>query len=106
MGYIRHDAIIVTSWDTRAVRLAREKAKELLLPVSGVVHSNTNSYMSFLIAPDGSKEGWEESTRGEAARERWKAWAKDTPDLWIDWVHLNYGGDDPDMARLVEIGGT
>ena len=104
MGYIRHDAIVVTGWDYNRVRKAHNKATELGLIVSGIVESNINGYFSLLIPPDGSKEGWDESTVGDTRRQEWKEWAKTEKELWLDWVHINYGGDDPEAINIVEYG--
>jgi hypothetical protein len=100
MGYIRHDAIVVTGWDKERVEPARAKAVELGLPCSELVHSPSNGYVSFFIAPDGSKEGWEASYRGEQARADWIAWARKTDAFWVDWAHVSYGGDDAQYASL------
>jgi len=100
MGYIRHDAIVVTASDyNNRLTVALEKAKQLGLPCSEIVPSPTNGYGSFLIAPDGSKEGWETSNSGNDAREAWKKW---TNDKYIDWAHVTYGGDDSNLAQLTD----
>lgn len=105
MGYIRHDAIVVTSWKPRLIDAARNKAVELGMTVSEVIESPTNGYSSFLIAPDGSKEGWESSYRGDDSREEWVAWMRLQPDNWVDWVAINYGGDEPCKTHLVDFAG-
>jgi hypothetical protein len=105
VGYIRHDAIVVTSFDAKYLRAARRKADALGLPVSQIVTSYTNGYVSFLIAPDGSKEGWGASDAGDGARAAWKEWAHEqrkSEDLFIDWVHLSYAGDDVNDTYIVE----
>ena len=105
MGYIKHDAIIVTTWDEKYLSPAMDKAIELGLPCSGVTESKINGYVSFLIAPDGSKEGWGNSDAGNIARENWKSWAKEQTrknDLWIEWVHVSYAGDEETDTRIVE----
>jgi ABC-type sugar transport system substrate-binding protein len=96
MGYMRHDAIVVTSWDAKYLTAGIEKAAELGLPVSGVVKGTTNGYVSFLIAPDGSKEGWAESDRGDEAREKWMDWADDAykKGVYLQWVHVSFAGDE------------
>lgn len=99
MGYIRHDAIVATSWKTEHLVAAREKAVSLGLPCSEVVKSRLNGYVSFLIAPDGSKEGWTDSDEGDSARDQWKAWMR-ADDLYVDWAHVNFGGDDDDASTL------
>lgn len=73
MGYIRHHAIAVTSWNRKKIKKARKKAKEIFeitgKRVSGLLVGEVNSYLSFFISPDGSKEGWEDSDRGDKKRE-------------------------------------
>lgn len=105
MGYIRHDAIVATSWNKKYLEPARAKAEQLGLPVSELVESPTNGYCSFLIAPDGSKEGWEESASGDDARAAWKQWANDewtANQLYVYWAHLSYAGDEFDDTKIVE----
>jgi len=105
MGYIRHDAVIVTSFDKTHLTTALKKAKQLGLPVSGIVESNINHYVSFLIAPDGSKEGWAASAEGDQARDTWKAWANNerkAGELWLYWAHVSYAGDDVKDCKIIE----
>jgi hypothetical protein len=78
---------------------ARAKAIEMGLPCSEIVHSRSNGYVSFLIAPDGSKEGWEASNAGEKQRAEWIAWSREGY-RGIDWAHVAFGGDDPQFASL------
>lgn len=84
MGYIRHHAIIVTSYSEKLITEVHGEAKKAFNNayedrsfiespeelVSPIVESITNGYYSFFIAPDGSKEGWEESDYGDMARKR------------------------------------
>lgn len=63
MGTIVHHAIVVTgSMDTTTLKRfekAHQKAVELFGPsVTGIVPSRNTDFGSFLIAPDGSSEGW------------------------------------------------
>lgn len=105
MGYIRHDAIIVTSFNEKYLYPALNKAVELGLPVSELVESRTNGYCSFLIAPDGSKEGWDTSDHGDTARAAWKEWAhtkRHDDELYIDWVHISYAGDEAADTKIIE----
>lgn len=74
MGYIRHHAIIVTRWSHDSLVDAQKKAIELGHAVSAIVRSVINGYESFLIAPDGSKEGWSESDDGDARRDKFIEW--------------------------------
>lgn len=68
MGAMCHHAIIVTSWDAEKLHNAHMKAIEIGCSVSAVTPGVTNGYRSFLVAPDGSKEGWGESDRGDQQR--------------------------------------
>ena len=61
MGYICHHAIVVTSSFEATLSDAWIKARQLFANVSPIVSSPLNGYRSFFVAPDGSKEGWDES---------------------------------------------
>lgn len=69
MGYIRHHAIIVSSYHDKYIKPVHEKAVEIFgTEVSGIVESGINGYCSFFVAPDGSKEGWADSDKGDERR--------------------------------------
>lgn len=73
MGYIRHHAIVVTSFDRIELdRLHREAVEIFGKQVSGIVEAGVNGYDSFFIGPDGSKEGWQPSVEGDKQREKFK----------------------------------
>jgi ABC-type sugar transport system substrate-binding protein len=94
MGYIKHDAIVVTGFDVDRVERARKLALDAGLPVSERVSSPINGYESFFIAPDGSKEGWAESSRYEDARASFVESVRSVePPLYVDWVAVSFGGD-------------
>ncbi len=76
---------------------AHEHAVALGLPCSELVMGLSNGYASFLIAPDGSKEGWDTSTEQENKRAQWITWARDKH---INWACVSFGGDDPELALL------
>lgn len=105
MGYIRHDAIIATSGNAKHLALAWEKARTLKLPISSVVLSPMNGYGSFLIAPDGSKEGWPDSDEGEKRKGAWIRWMREQDETWVDWVLVRYCGDD-DSAEVHDFAGN
>lgn len=103
MGYIRHDAIIITCWDMDRLRPVHEFAKSLNLPVTDIVEGRVNGYCTFLVAPDGSKEGWSESDEGDKARTALIAWLREhRSEYWPDWIHVSYGGDDPERCSIVD----
>jgi hypothetical protein len=76
MGYIKHHAIVVTSWNDALIVEAHAKAVEYCRLVTPLSETGVNGYRSFLIAPDGSKEGWGDSDLGDAEREAFIRWAE------------------------------
>lgn len=103
MGYMRHHAIVVTSWKTELLEQAHAKAVELGMSVSDVTSEGVNGYRSFLIAPDGSKEGWDKSERGDEQRAALIEWLDDQRyedrSTALDWVVVQFG--DGDQETLV-----
>lgn len=98
MGYIRHNAIIVTSWDDEKIELAHAMAKTLGNVVTDIVGPTTNGYCTFTIVPDGSKEGWARSHEGDDARESFRVWLNkqryEDGSTSLEWVEVAYGNDD------------
>jgi len=97
MGYIKHHAILVTSYDER-IALAHNKAKDIFHGlVSDIVKSRVNGYASFFIAPDGSKEGWEQSYEGDRERDAFIQWineqAHEDGSNAISYAEVFYGED-------------
>lgn len=117
MGYIRHHAIIVTAtYDGWAVR-ARRKAVELVEKemaghcavndmVGPILGPTVNGTETFIIGPDGSKEGWETSGNGDAMREQFIAWLEeqkyDDGSSPIRWVEVQYGDDNSETLILAD----
>lgn len=106
MGYISHNAILITSCDyENRIQEIRKVCVEILshydLPesmISPIVTSKMNDYASILIAPDGSKEGWDSSDKGDAFRDEIKQYLR----KWQhgDWVEVQYGNDDGFTATI------
>jgi hypothetical protein len=92
MGYIKHNAIIVTG-DADSASQARNIADILGLYASPIMCSQNNGYYSFFIPPDGSKEGWPDSLEHDKLRQRFKEVLKEKIDVFVDWVEVSYGGD-------------
>ena len=65
MGYEKAHAIIVTGYG-KHIRSAHRIAMRLFPEnqVSPILTGMTNAFESFFVAPDGSKEGWEERRLG------------------------------------------
>lgn len=100
MGYIKHHAIIVTGqhdWDGIAqlptIFDAHAEAIRCGCPlVTEVVGPGINATSSFLVAPDGSKEGWEDSDVGDHARDAFIEWLRNTGSY--AWAEVVLGEDD------------
>lgn len=91
MGYVRHNAIVATAY--------REGAADELAAYAGDLGAQalvgspvTNCYQTVLISPDGSKEGWDESAKGDEARIAIVNWLRENGGF--EWVEICYGHDD------------
>lgn len=94
MGAIHHHVVLATTfgedesiekvknWIASAVL---EDAKHLFVFGRGTI----NNYVTLVMFPDGSKEGWEHSKQGDAIRAELIAQLKAAH--W-DWVEVSYGG--------------
>ena len=97
MGYIRHHAIVVTS-NEEGIKKSHTKAKEIFPNVSNIMKDGINGYQSFFIPPDGSKEGWPSSHKGDQRRKEYVQWineqAYDDGSNQISFAHFYYGDDE------------
>lgn len=99
MGYMRHHAIVLTGYDEKLVNNIHEKALIIFGGhVSPIVESPVNGYHTFLIPPDGSKEGWFDSCAGDNHRAEFIRYLeelqyedKSSP---VSWAEIQYGDDD------------
>lgn len=99
MGYIKHHAIVLTSWKYEHLEMARAKAESLRLNPSELTIEAVNGYRSFIVPPDGSKEGWEGSMDGDCNRSAFKSWLNAQGDnLYVEWAEVCYGSDDQDAS--------
>lgn len=104
MGYIRHNAIIATGWQNKAVKALLDFAESIgAEAISG--EEMTNGYRTVVITPDGSKEGWETSADGDARRSRIREWLREAElrDLFFEWCEVAYGSDDGN-AEIIATG--
>lgn len=102
LGYTVHHAIIVTGRDRERVNRLRLCALDLDACVSELAQAPVNAYWSFAVFPDGSKEGWSESDRGD---ERRRNIVKAATEAGMDFVEVCFGGDlDVGEARVVHSG--
>lgn len=93
MGYINHHAIIVTSYDEALIKEAHEEAVRLCHKlVSPILSSVVNKYFSFLVAPDGSKEGWGDSNQFDEKRAEIVEFIN-AQDGAVNYVEVSYSPD-------------
>lgn len=103
MGYLRHEAMIVSNWDAEPVCKAHEAASAIFNAagmgsiVGGIVHHAINGGAAFFIAPDGSKEGWGSSNEGAKARAEL---IDALNSIGADWALVLMGGDDGEFKVL------
>lgn len=104
MGYVRHQAIVVTSWDADLLKRAHLKAVDLGLRVTNVIPSEVNQYQSFMVGPDGSKSGWDVDGEGDLKRHAWRCWANEQRhedgSSSLYWVEIDYGGDEAEKVSI------
>lgn len=104
MGYMRHHAIVVTgpmlvpTPGPNIVTVHYHLAGLAQGLISEIVESKVNAYGSFLIAPDGSKEGWSESDEGDKTRTAVIAYLESLRyadgSMSFDWAEIQFGDDD------------
>lgn len=107
MGYMVHHAVLVTSWDAAALADARATALDLYGQegmaslVSAIVPGVENGEATFVVVPDGSKEGWGESQASDRARFAFMQYLHDCrhedDSSSLQWCEVQYGderGDD------------
>lgn len=103
MGYIANHTIVVEGWsESKELKKAHKLAKKVCSSVSPITKSVTNGSCAFFVAPDGSKEGWDDSQRGDEARNTLIDFLRETD---LDWVEVRFGGDDPAQARIQRCNG-
>ena len=102
MGMIKHNAIVITSWHSQAITDALNKAKEIGLHTTDIGASAVNGYRSFLVCPDGGKEGWELSSDFDAKRLVFKEWLRMmcSDNMHLEWVEISYSNN-VETARIV-----
>lgn len=108
MGYHAHHGIIVTGYAQERVEKAHAEAGLIFDPrqVTSIAFADTNGYWSFLVGPDGSKEGWGESDKGDERRATFLAFLRGmwNADEFLNWVEVRYGGDEPRYAQVTDKG--
>lgn len=109
MGYIKHKAIIVTDSNKISIEKVHRKCKKIIenylkkvefkhcyVPMlTEIVKSVCNGFYSFMIATDGSKEGWEVSNDMKDVR---KDIINYLISKQIEYAYITYGGDSDDKT--------
>ncbi len=115
MGYIAHHAVLVTvsSYVLKDADLMpdvdafRAELPEEWRPlVVGPIPTVINGDVTFVFAPDGSKEGWGTSDDGDMYRQQFAAlfaFAYEDGSTPFDVILVRYGGDEPDLAEVTEM---
>lgn len=101
MGYMRHHAILVTSWDSEKIEAAHNKASEIFTKpgeLSPLASPVINITRSFAVYPDGSKEEWVKSDIGDAKRSAFINYLNEQcyedKSISLDWVEVQYGDEE------------
>lgn len=102
MGHIKHHTMSVVDYGYPnsyiELKKARNKTIELGMTASDIVTSPVNEYHSFFVAPDGSKEGWNESLIGDKQREELVNFIRrECPSLVFAEVAINVDGKEVDI---------
>jgi hypothetical protein len=91
MGMINHNVVIATGWQesdfeeiTTWINQLKEKDQKLFT----VSQKQINGYFTIYCGPDGSKEGWDDSNRGDDIREKFIF--KLNKGYW-SWIEVGYG---------------
>ncbi len=105
MGYMRHHTIVVTSSMSTLIRLAHKRAIDLLGElVSPIILGVVNGYESFFVAPDGSKEGWQESIDADTSRDKLIKYIEEQKyedgSSSIKYVEVYFGDDEKNCEIL------
>lgn len=78
---------------SKSLQKAHTKARKIfkgVAQVTAITREGVNGSSAFLVAPDGSKEGWDASDRGDEARREFKSYLRQSG---LDWVEVKFGGD-------------
>ena len=102
MGYICHNAILITAWTEEDGRRIHKSAldlyREFEVSAAGmrlpVLVTDTlvtvNGFTSFAVLPDGSKRGWPTSNRADEFRAAVVAMCRHSD---CDWAAVTYGDE-------------
>jgi hypothetical protein len=98
MGIENNNAVLATTWNESSMKRIKDwiaGQDEDLRGLFTIVPALSNDKATIVLCPDGSKEGWETSNRGDDLRERFIAQLseddyEDGSSPW-KWVEVGYG---------------
>jgi len=103
VGWIRHHAIVVTTWGDNIPKLRAAADAIFGAGTCPITEPGINNYATLLVPADGSKEGWAESDAGDEARDKLVAWmeseAYEDGSSPYAWVEVEYGETEPGITR-------
>jgi hypothetical protein len=79
---------------------AWQQAEALHLDPLPICDSKINGYRTFMVPPDGSKEGWRESEDSDNRRDTFLEWLEEHQDGWLSWAEVQYGDEAGDQRVL------
>ena len=98
MGVENNECVIATTSDNNAMIKIQDWVKtlnETQQSLFALLPSIVNNKKTIVLAPDGSKKGWEEAKQGDALRERLiyllKTFDYEDGSNPFDWVEIGYG---------------
>lgn len=104
MGYMRHDAIVVTSWKSEAIEEAAAKALDCGLEALAPSGVATNGMRTLLV---GSKDVWDESdafgAKLAAYIEYLNGVRHDDNSSCLSWWVVAYGSDDREATITAHV---
>jgi hypothetical protein len=96
MSVTQHNAIIVTAHSEQRAEAAWQRASELDMLISPIAEDDVNGWCTFVVFPDGSKEGWPESDEGDRQRAKFREWLH--AEGCCRWVEVSYGDEEPNIV--------
>ena len=98
MGTNIHHALLVHANEPHEALMARLQAMHTFYPeqVSSLCISAINGYASFMVGPDGARDGADRIGEGDKEREAFTAWLDKRN---IEWLEVSYGEKTPEVTR-------
>ena len=91
MGVENNEAILATTWDDKAVKKVSdwvERLEEKQRSLFAFVPSIANGKTTIILAPDGSKKGWDTAKETEKLRDDFVEVLRN---ICFEWVEVGYG---------------